>query len=343
MRQHAEKIVCEALKKAVDSGELKLAAVPEALVERPRDPEHGDWATALALRLSKELRRAPREIAEVIAAHIQQDASIASVEVAGPGFINLRLSEQAHQQVIRDAREQKSAFGSCDVGLEAGVPKTINVEFISANPTGPMHVGHGRWAALGNALCNVLEHAGWQVTREFYVNDAGSQMDLFGESIVVRYLQLCGLAIKLADNHYAGAYIIDLAQAILDLDGQRWFFSTDKAAAEDEPVEPDTTAEPEKPTEQDMTAEPDVTAEPEKPTEPDVTAEKERLAYFREFGYTRMLEHMKAICAQLGVHFDIWYSERSLYQGAAEHETEEGGAQTASPLIQMLRMLDAGG
>ena len=171
-------------------------------------------------------------------------------------------------RLFREAYEQGSAFGSSDIGFCGGVPKTINVEFISANPTGPMHIGHGRWAALGNALCNVLEHAGWRVTREFYINDAGVQMDLFGASIAARYQQLCGLSVELNENHYAGAYITDIARDIFEADGVSWL---------DAPV-------------------------------------GVSLAFFREFGYTQMLERMQAICEKFGVHFDIWFSERSLYE-----------------------------
>ncbi|MCL1891513.1 MAG: arginine--tRNA ligase [Coriobacteriia bacterium] len=318
MRYHVETIVRSAIQEAADAGELALTTeafteVLNAAVERPRDASHGDWATTIALRLAKELGQAPRAIAEIIASHLQSDELIAAVEVAGPGFINLRLSERALQQMVRDAREQGSNYGRVAVGGMAGGTvsdtasgslKTINVEFISANPTGPMHVGHGRWAALGNALCNVLEHAGWQVTREFYINDAGVQMDLFGASIVVRYLQLCGLEVKLADDHYAGSYITALAQEIFDAEGTRWLEPT---------------------------------------AESDENWETVRLEYFREFGYQRMLENMKNICASLNVPFDVWFSERSLYEPAEPtggDQNNASGCRTGLDPVSSGRVVD---
>jgi arginyl-tRNA synthetase len=203
---------------AVEVGELELAYVPEAAVERPRDAAHGDWACTLPLRLSKELGRSPREIAAVIVKHIAADASVAGVEIAGPGFINLRLSNTALQSAIKAAGEQGSDFAR----IQDGAGKTVNLEFISANPTGPMHVGHGRWAALGNAMGNILEHAGWQVTREFYINDAGNQMDIFGHSVALRYLELHGQKIEMPENSYGGAYITEIAAQIKERIGAKW-------------------------------------------------------------------------------------------------------------------------
>ena len=149
MRHAIERIVLAAIEAAIAAGELSLPELPDAAVERPRDATHGDWATSVSLRLAKQAGKPPREIAQIIAAHIQANEHIASVEVAGPGFINLRLSPLALQQVIRDAREQGSKYGRNDFGLDAdGNQKTINVEFVSANPTGPMHV---RPRTLGGA------------------------------------------------------------------------------------------------------------------------------------------------------------------------------------------------
>jgi len=218
MRSTIEAMVKDAVEAAVTGGELALSSVPEAAVERPRDPAHGDWATAVALRLAGELGRSPREIATVIASHIEENKLISKVEIAGPGFINLRLSNRAFHQVIRDVR----VLGENFARIDAGKGRTLNIEFISANPTGPMHVGHGRWAALGNAMCNVCEYAGWQVTREFYINDAGHQMDVFGASIALRYLELLGHEIEKPEEFYGGAYVIDLAQKILDEEGSKW-------------------------------------------------------------------------------------------------------------------------
>ena len=228
MRGTIENIVLNAVQAAVDKGELALSGMPDAAVERPRDPAHGDWATTIALRLAGEVKRSPREIAQVIAAHIEESEAISAVEVAGPGFINLRLSNSALQQVIRDARTLGKGFAPVDVGKG----RTLNIEFISANPTGPMHVGHGRWAALGNALSNVCEYAGWQVTREFYINDAGHQMEVFGMSLALRYLELLGARITVPEEFYGGAYVIELAQRILDEEGSVWLEADEQARNE---------------------------------------------------------------------------------------------------------------
>jgi len=238
--------------------------LPLDIVERPRDKAHGDWASTVALKLAGQLHTNPRQLAETIASHIQADWRIAAVEVAGPGFINLTLSAAALHCLVQDAREQGSDFARNNIG--AG--RSVNVEFISANPTGPMHVGHGRWAALGNALCNVLEHSGWQVTREFYVNDAGHQMDVFGQSVLLRYCELLGESPDCPEEFYGGAYVRDIAQAILAADGDKWL----------------------------------------------AVGDPERLMHFREFAYQQMLAAMQALCERIGVHFDLWSSERRLYQ-----------------------------
>jgi arginyl-tRNA synthetase len=282
MRHAIETVIADAIASAVQSGELAPPSPQETAVERPRDPSHGDWACTVALRIAKELGRNPREIAEVIAAHIERSSAlIASAEVAGPGFINLRLSDEVFRQVIRDAREQGARFARPDVGKG----RAVNIEFISANPTGPMHVGHGRWAALGNALCNVCEHAGWKVTREFYINDAGNQMELFGASVLYRYLELCGEPATLPEGGYGGSYVIDIAQRILDEDGRKW---CGEASG--------------------------------------------RAIYFRERGYTLMLARMKELCERVGVFFDVWFSERTLYERGEKDDT-------SSPVESMLAIL----
>jgi arginyl-tRNA synthetase len=218
VRELMERVVSSALQAAVDAGELPLDSLPDPAVERPREAAHGDWATTVALRLAKQARMNPRQIAEIVAAHIEENEDIESVEVAGPGFINLRLAPSCLQRVLEEVRSQGGDYGKCDLG--AG--QRIQVEFVSANPTGPMHVGHGRWAALGDSLANVLAHAGYEVEREFYINDAGNQMDLFAESVSLRYLELCGQTIEFPANAYGGAYIIDIAREIFEDVGGTW-------------------------------------------------------------------------------------------------------------------------
>ena len=160
---------------------------------------------------------APRAIADIIVSHLSDHPDIDSVEVAGPGFINLRLSVAALSRIITEVRARKDDFGKAEPKNEY-----IQVEFVSANPVGPMHVGHGRWAALGDALAMVLEHAGYRVQREFYLNDEGNQMNIFADSVAERYLELCGEPFDSEVIGYKGAYIVDIAAQIRDAEGDQW-------------------------------------------------------------------------------------------------------------------------
>ena len=218
MRDAISKLITDALSAAIQAGELPLAEIPDPGVERPRDAANGDWATTVALRCSKQAGMNPRAVAEIVAARIGASGDVEAVEIAGPGFINIRLSAAALQRVLREVREGGLDFGRCDLG--AG--KRVQVEFVSANPVGPMHVGHGRWAALGDSMARILAHAGWSVEREFYINDAGVQMDIFGKSVAARYLELCGAEVAFEENWYQGAYIAEIAREIWDAEGMCW-------------------------------------------------------------------------------------------------------------------------
>ncbi len=221
---HLTTLLDAALAAAISDGSLMLAETPAVELERPRDAAHGDWATAVALRCAKESGKAPRDIAALIIDHLATDDMIASTEVAGPGFINVTLSSAALSQALRQAEEEKGDFGK-------GAPKHqyVQIEFISANPVGPMHVGHGRWAALGDTLALVMEHAGYEIQREFLLNDEGNQMNVFAESVAERYLELLGKPFDEEQIGYKGAYIKDIAQQIIDAEGDVW---ADKPADE---------------------------------------------------------------------------------------------------------------
>ncbi len=214
-----EKIIDTAIAAARDDGTLELATAPEAALERPRDAGNGDWASTVAMRTAKLAHKSPRDVAQIIVDHVPENDMIASIEVAGPGFINIRLAESALHDVIRTVRDEGARFGHGEIAPDE---RSVHLEYISANPTGPMHVGHGRWAALGDATARVMRHAGYDVYEEFYVNDHGSQMDNFGESVAVRYQQLLGRDVELPEACYAGAYVADIAQAIIDEDGDVW-------------------------------------------------------------------------------------------------------------------------
>ncbi|MGN6242531.1 MAG: arginine--tRNA ligase [Motilibacteraceae bacterium] len=198
--------VLESLRAAVEAGELQVALPAEVRVERPKSKEHGDWATNVALQLAKPAGRPPREVAELLAARLREHAGISAVEVAGPGFLNVRLEAGAAGELARAIVQAGSAYGRGD----ALHGQAVDLEFISANPTGPLHLGHTRWAAVGDALARVLDAAGATVTREFYINDRGVQMDRFGASIMA-----AAHGEPTPEDGYHGEYVADLAREIV--------------------------------------------------------------------------------------------------------------------------------
>ena len=218
IRESLESVLYQALKAAVEAGELPLNEIPQPSLERPREEGHGDWACTIAMRLAKAAHMNPRAIAQAIVDHLPENNLVESFEIAGPGFINLTLTNASFQAVVSEARQQGSDFGKS----ELSEPCKVNLEYVSANPTGPMHVGHGRWAALGDAIARVMRHAGYSVDEEFYINDQGNQMNVFGNSVVVRYQQLLGQDVEMPEACYGGAYIKDIAQAIINADGDKW-------------------------------------------------------------------------------------------------------------------------
>jgi arginyl-tRNA synthetase len=203
----------EALEKACAAGDLPaVEEVPEFVVEKTKQAEHGDLASNLAMQLARPCRQAPRKIAEVLLQHLGQgDGLIERTEIAGPGFINFFLNPAAWHAVLPVILAQGPDFGRGEWGAGA----KVQVEFVSANPTGPLHVGHGRGAALGDAIARVLAFSGFDAQREYYLNDAGNQMATLGRSVLVRARQLKGSDEPFPDNHYRGEYIKDLAAELL--------------------------------------------------------------------------------------------------------------------------------
>ncbi len=259
--------VAEAILKALEiatNSKLLTCAIPTKLtLERPKNREHGDYATSVALSLAKQANLQPRVIAQVIMdTLISNDllgpAGINKVEIAGPGFINITLETASQAAAVVKIISLGKKFGTGD--LLAG--KKINLEFVSANPTGPLHLGHTRWAAVGDSLGRVLSAAGAQVTREFYVNDRGNQMDLFGASI-----RAAALNQPRPDDGYHGAYIEELAKEIVK-------------------------------------SNPAFTSLPE----------SESISAFRDAGHKLQLEEQNRVLNNFGTHFDIWFSEKSLYE-----------------------------
>ena len=210
MKNHLRTLITDALTALAEDSDWDIPGNLSVPVERARDREHGDFATPVTLGLARIARCSPRDLAEKLVARIPSSAQIARVEIAGPGFINFFLSDTAYQQLAADIVEQGEAFGRVQ---QENAPR-VQVEFVSANPTGPLHVGHGRGAAYGAAVADLLEATGYRVEREYYVNDAGRQMDILATSVWLRYLELCGEEISFPGNGYQGDYIWDIAASV---------------------------------------------------------------------------------------------------------------------------------
>ena len=210
MKTHIRSLLEHALAALRDEGELAIDPLPAIPVERSRRDGHGDFASPVALALARVARRKPHEIAERIAARLPASDSIASVDIAGPGFINFTVATQAYAAVVR----RILVSGPRSEGVALGGGRRVQVEFVSANPTGPLHVGHGRGAAYGATLANILEAAEFDVQREYYVNDAGRQMHILALSVWLRYLERLGARVAFPSNGYRGEYIRDIAAAL---------------------------------------------------------------------------------------------------------------------------------
>ncbi|NTW59384.1 MAG: arginine--tRNA ligase, partial [Nitrospirae bacterium] len=202
MKQTVTDILLEALARAKSKGELKLDAQPAITLDSPKDKNHGDLATTLALTLAKAEGKPPRKIAEIILVSIQdEEGIIAKTEIAGPGFINFFLRQDRWSKTLFDIDDQAHEYGLKDIGKG----EKVQIEFVSANPTGPLHVGHGRGAAVGDALANLLSAVGYDVQREFYINDAGRQVKLLAKSVYARYIEGRGKKIQFPEDGYHGS------------------------------------------------------------------------------------------------------------------------------------------
>ncbi|MEE4175061.1 MAG: arginine--tRNA ligase [Xanthomonadales bacterium] len=221
MKKHIEELLIQSLLHLKRDGVIPADSDVEPQLERTRSVEHGDYASNLAMVLAKTAGRPPRELAQDIIDRLPQSRQVASTEIAGPGFINFFLTHLALTSVVKDALKQGEEFGR-----EPRNPdRRITVEYVSANPTGPLHVGHGRGAAYGASLSSILDAAGFNVQREYYVNDNGRQMDILAVSVWLRYLELCGEKVRFPDNGYQGEYIFDIARAVRSKVGDRWRYT----------------------------------------------------------------------------------------------------------------------
>jgi len=219
MKQTVTEILLRALARAKEKGELKLETQPSITLDTPRDKGHGDLATTLALTLAKPESKPPRKIAEIIVGNIEDpDGVLEKTEIAGPGFINFSFRQDRWKQTLFDIEAEGARYGLRDIGRG----EKVLVEFVSANPTGPLHVGHGRGAAIGDALANLLAAVGFDVTREFYINDAGRQVGLLGKSVYVRYQQALGNDVPFPEDGYHGEYIKEIAEELIKIHGNEY-------------------------------------------------------------------------------------------------------------------------
>jgi len=282
------------------------SSLPEApevnlMLERPKAAGHGDYACNVAMQLAKPLRRNPREIAQSIVSALPESPLLHKAEVAGAGFINLFVDAAARQKIVPAVLNAGAEYGRIPIGNH----KKVQVEFVSANPTGPLHVGHGRGAAYGASLANILDAAGYAVTREFYVNDAGRQMDILALSTWLRYLELEGQSLSFPGNGYQGDYVRDMADAIRQQHGPRYVH--DGALVYADVPQAATNAE----------AHLDALIDKAKALlGPDY-------AYIHDFVLTEQLGDCRNDLLEFGVEFDVWYSEKSLFDaGLVAHAME---------------------
>ncbi len=271
-------------------------------LERPKQSNHGDFASNLALQLARALKANPRQVAERLVHELPVSAWVEKAEVAGAGFINFTLTPAAKIAVVARALEQGEAFG------RGGGGKNIQVEFVSANPTGPLHVGHGRGAAYGASLASLLAFAGNRVCREYYVNDAGRQMDILGLSTWLRYLELFGEAVPFPPNAYQGDYVRGMAEQIQEAHGDRYVHPADAVLS---------CAPPAPPRPDDGNYSPEEKAQLEIHLDGLIAAAKDLLGEEWSYVHRHALNEQLADCREdleeYGVHFDCWFSERSLY------------------------------
>jgi arginyl-tRNA synthetase len=265
-------------------------AAPEIILDRPKQASHGDLACNVALQLAKALKQNPRVIAERIVRELPPSGMVEHAEVAGAGFINFFFSAAIKQSVVARILTETDRYGRSDTG--AG--KKVQVEFVSANPTGPLHVGHGRGAAYGSALCNLLDAAGFEVTREFYVNDAGRQMDILAVSVWLRYLEAQGTAVRFPADGYRGDYVRDIGAQLLTQQGAR--LNRDVNALPDASVAGDTA---------------------DAMLDALIAAAKAALGdewwTVHQFALDAMLADQRNDLGEFRVHYDVWYSEQTLH------------------------------
>lgn len=293
MKQYLEDILEQTFKQLIADEIVPPETEPRILVERTKDKQHGDMATNLAMVLAKSARKKPRDLAEAIVARLPAESRITKVEIAGPGFINFFLDAQSQFAIIPKILQETTQYGRSTVGKS----QKVQVEFVSANPTGPLHVGHGRGAAYGATVANLLEAAGFDVHREYYVNDAGRQMNILGTSVFLRYLEALGESFTFPSNGYKGDYINDIAKALIAEHGETHRVA---AAAMFENVSADEPAGGDKEAHID-----------------DLVSNAQQIlgdhySIFFDAALNGILDDIRDDLSEFGVNYEEWFSEKSL-------------------------------
>ena len=311
MKTHLHTLLAQARAQLHQDGLLPADVSVDIPLEHTRDRSHGDFASTIALALAKTARRPPRELAERLVAALPASDRVARVEIAGPGFINFFLTPTAYQAVVNEILDQGDAFGRSNLG--GG--RRVQVEFVSANPTGPLHVGHGRGAAFGATVANLLEAIGYQVHREYYVNDAGRQMNILATSIWLRYLEHCGERFRFPSNGYRGEYVRDIATRLYAERGGAYMVAAAQIfrnLPQDEARDEDGT----------------IVSAGDKEAHIDALVERAQkllgdhhYRYIFERGLNTILDDIRDDLREFGVVYDAWYSERTLAECGAVHKT----------------------
>jgi len=305
VKEHIEELLAQSLLHLQREGVLPKEPEPAIQLERTRSPEHGEFASNLAMVLCKAAGMPPRELAQAIIDRLPRSRQLDRTEIAGPGFINFFLNRLALSGVIKDVIRQGDRYGNLTPEKE----ENLTLEYVSANPTGPLHVGHGRGAAYGASLGNILECAGHKVQREYYVNDNGRQMDILAVSVWLRYLELCGEQIQFPGNGYQGDYIYDIARTVRADKGDKWRFTGQDV---EDGLPPSLT--------QDGDGEIHIDALIKRARE--LLGSKGYTVFFNA-ALNSILDDIKDDLSDFDVHFDLWFSELQLEEnGAVERAIE---------------------
>ncbi len=305
MKQQIQQILLESLNALHQQGVFQEAIEAQPMVERARDASHGDFASNAAMMFSKKAGMKPRDLAEKIIQHLPKSDWLQEVSIAGPGFINFKLSSTAYLELIPEILAKSHAFGRSDIGQG----KKVQVEFVSANPTGPLHVGHGRGAAYGAVVADLLEAVGFDVHREYYVNDAGRQMDILAASVWLRYLELADEELTFPANGYRGDYVWDIAATLHREHGNAYRHTAEEVFADIPADEP---------------------AGGDKELHIDALIERakhllgdNRYRYVFELALNTILDDIRDDLGLFGVEYQDWFSEKSLTESGVVTRTIE--------------------